>query len=317
MSSATDLSAHVLRARRTAAGARGAIGVAAIVIVTGWPGMSARPALATAGFSVILLTALVQGLAPQLSLLAIEESLAGSAGLLIVGVGDQRVTVLSVLWLSAVASGVLARGGRVHWIGRAVVLGALVLPVLRMGRLDPQHAGLIVAVIWLLLTCGRVTAELRHLLEQARHDADHDGLAAPSARSAFRTRLDGRLTAGDAISLLLVDLDGFGQINKANGDAAGDRVLVCGGRAAAGRGGRERIGRARRRRRVRRRAARRRRAQHRRRDRCRARARRRLRGPGRLESACPPRHATARTPTRCYAPATSRCASPSGTAPTP
>ena len=53
--------------------------------------------------------------------------------MLIIGLGNQRVNVLSILWLAAVASGVMARGGRVHWIGRTVVLFALALPVIRDG----------------------------------------------------------------------------------------------------------------------------------------------------------------------------------------
>jgi EAL domain-containing protein (putative c-di-GMP-specific phosphodiesterase class I) len=44
--------------------------------------------------------------------------------------------VISLIWLVALAAGVMARGGRVHWIGRAVVMGALALPIIRAGSLD-------------------------------------------------------------------------------------------------------------------------------------------------------------------------------------
>jgi hypothetical protein len=54
---------------------------------------------------------------------------------LIVGIGPARVTAVSLLWLTAVAGGVLARGGRQHWIGRAVLLASLALPLaLHPGR---------------------------------------------------------------------------------------------------------------------------------------------------------------------------------------
>ena len=158
MSSATDLSAHVLRARRTAAGARGVIGVAAIVIVTGWPGMSARPALATAGFSFILLTSLVQGLAPRLSLLAIEESLAGAPGC------SSSASATSGSTCSAFCGSRPWRGRagprRPRALDRPRRAARRARPARRCvtAASSPSTLGLIVAVIWLLLTCGRVTA---------------------------------------------------------------------------------------------------------------------------------------------------------------
>ncbi|MEA2422503.1 MAG: hypothetical protein QOF55_1602, partial [Thermoleophilaceae bacterium] len=139
-----------------------------------------------AGFAFIVVTSSVQLLVPRVAWLKAEESIAGLAGILIVGTGDERVNVLTLLWLAAVASGVLARGGRVHWIGPAVFLGALAMPIVLSGRLAPEYLGLCVAAVGLLLTCGRVTRELNHLLERARHDADHDGLTGALSRAAFR-----------------------------------------------------------------------------------------------------------------------------------
>jgi diguanylate cyclase len=136
--------------------------------------------------------------------------------------------VLSILWLAAVASGVMARGGRVHWIGRAVVLLALALPVIREGRLTAEHAGLIVATIALLLTIGRLTVELNSLLRRARWDADHDGLTGLLSRTAFRGKLEQASASASVqrpLSLLMFDLDGFGAVNKTAGHAAGDELL--------------------------------------------------------------------------------------------
>ena len=181
---------HVLRARRTAACTRAILGLTGIALALAQPGLLAHPDLAMVGFATISASATVQLTAPGLSWLKIEESLAGIAAVLIVGLGDQRVTVLSVLWLAAVASGVMARGGRVHWIGRTVVLGALALPAIRDGRLSADQAALMAAAIGLLLTSGRLTRELNHLLRRARWDADHDDLTGLLSRAAFRAALE-------------------------------------------------------------------------------------------------------------------------------
>lgn len=203
-----------------------------MLLVLSHPGLLPHPGLGIVGFATISLTASVQLLAPGLSWLKLEESLAGVAGLLIVGLGEQRVTVLSLMWLAAVACGVMARGGRVHWIGRTVVLGSLALPIIRTGALTANHAALCVASIGLLLTSGRLTRELNHLLSQARYDADHDDLTGTLSSVAFRARLEQdigehRTTSEDepVLSLLLLDLDGFRMVNKTLGHAAGDALL--------------------------------------------------------------------------------------------
>ncbi len=165
--------AHVLRARRTAATTRIAMGVAGAALTLADPALLPSPLLGTAGFVVIALTSLVQLAAPRLSWLGVEESLSGLAGVLIVGFAGQRVTILSVLWLVAVAGGVLARGGRVHWIGRTIVLCSLSLPIIRYGSLNAEYGLLLVAALGLLLTTGRLTRELNLLLRQARLQADN------------------------------------------------------------------------------------------------------------------------------------------------
>jgi diguanylate cyclase (GGDEF)-like protein len=203
--------------------ARSAIGVSGIALVLTHPDLAAHHWLALLGFIVILSTALAQALVLGDKWQKVEEAVALPA-VLIVGFGDQRVNILTLVWLGAVACGVLARGGRVHWIGSAVVMGSLALPIALYQRLSLAHAALCLVVIALLLTCGRVTQELRLLLVRARWDADHDNLTGALAPVAFRARLDAHTPDGDG-SLLLVDLDNFGQINKSNGHAAGDQLL--------------------------------------------------------------------------------------------
>jgi EAL domain-containing protein (putative c-di-GMP-specific phosphodiesterase class I) len=163
---------HVLRARRTAATTRVVLGLLGIVLIAFQPSLLPTPAFGIAGFAAILLTSVVQLASSRVSLLRAEESLAGIAAVLIVGLGDQQVTVLSVLWMVAVATGVMARGGRVHWIGRTVVLAALALPILRMGEVSGAYAAFCAGVIGLQLTSGRLTRELNRLLRQARLEAE-------------------------------------------------------------------------------------------------------------------------------------------------
>jgi EAL domain-containing protein (putative c-di-GMP-specific phosphodiesterase class I) len=163
---------HVLRARRTAAITRLVMALAGAALLVARPSLLPHPNLGRVGFATIAITAVVQLVGPQVSWLRVEESLAALAGVLILGFGSERVGVLTILWLVAIASGVLARGGRVHWLGRYIVLVALALPALRYGSLSAEYAAMCVATLGLLLTSGRLTQELNHLLMNARLQAE-------------------------------------------------------------------------------------------------------------------------------------------------
>jgi diguanylate cyclase (GGDEF)-like protein len=204
------------------------MGVAGLAFAVLWPPAGTSPVLAGIGFAIVLATSVVQLLAPRQEWVQVEESLASISGVLIIGFGPAVVTPLTLLWLTAVASGVLARGGRAHWVGRALLLVALAMPIVRHQTITPRYACLYLAAVALLLTCGRVTQELRKLLDQARYDADHDGLTGALSRTAFRDQLDrvaAQAAEDGAAALLLVDLDNFGQVNKTAGHAAGDALL--------------------------------------------------------------------------------------------
>src|SRR5215218_3218681 len=163
---------HILRARRTAGTTRLVLALAGIALILLQPDLLPHPVLGLVGFATILLTSIVQIAFQRLSWAWLEESFAGIAAVLIIGLGGEQVTILSLLWLVAVATGVMARGGRVHWIGRIVVPAALALPIVRESQLSGEYAAFCFAVIGLQLTSGRLTRELNRLLRQARLDAE-------------------------------------------------------------------------------------------------------------------------------------------------
>jgi EAL domain-containing protein (putative c-di-GMP-specific phosphodiesterase class I) len=230
----------IQRARRTAAWTRVVLGVLGILLILAKPDLLPMPGCGIAGFAVILATALPQLGAFRIAWVQVEESIAASAGVLIIGLGNQHVTIISLLWLVALATGVMARGGRVHWIGRTVVLAALAAPIFRQGGIELEYAALCAAVIGLQLTSGRLTMELNRLLRAARLDAENaeslllagdiaervaqrEGTAAPvvrpaspgpaappSAEEIARTRAAlGRLVAGEGLRMVvqpIVDL---------------------------------------------------------------------------------------------------------------
>ena len=77
---------------------------------------------------------------------------------------------------------------------------------------------------------GRDVSERRTLEEELTRQAFHDGLTGLANRALFRDRLDHALARRSAsrepLALLLVDLDGFKQINDNFGHDVGDQVLL-------------------------------------------------------------------------------------------
>ena len=71
---------------------------------------------------------------------------------------------------------------------------------------------------------ARDVTEARELQERLRHQAEHDALTGLANRRRFTGRM--RAAAPGDAAVLLIDLDGFKQINDTYGHAAGDAVLV-------------------------------------------------------------------------------------------
>ncbi len=161
------------RARHTASVSRVALGVFGIALILERPEALPLPAAGVAGFAVIVVTAFLQLANLRIVWTQVEETFAATAAILIIGVQNEWVNAINLLWLVALAAGMMARGGRVHWIGRTVVLAALVLPIVRSGALSLEYAAFCLSVVALQLTAGRLTVEFSRLLRQARHDAEN------------------------------------------------------------------------------------------------------------------------------------------------
>jgi EAL domain-containing protein (putative c-di-GMP-specific phosphodiesterase class I) len=187
---------HIRRVRRTAALNRLVLGGLGIALILAQPELLEYPGLGVAGFVTVVLTSLIMLSTTRIGWLRFEESVAGFAAVAIIGMGDERITVLSVVWLVAVATGVMGRGGRVHWFGAALVLAALALPVLRLGHLSVEYATFCVAVVGLQVTSGRLTLELNRLLRSARLDAEGAETLLLAGDIAARVAHGAELTGG-------------------------------------------------------------------------------------------------------------------------
>jgi diguanylate cyclase (GGDEF)-like protein len=73
-------------------------------------------------------------------------------------------------------------------------------------------------------------AILRDAFEQLQHRASHDGLTGLANRTLLRERVNAaarHALSGVPVAILLIDLDGFKQVNDKHGHAAGDELLVA------------------------------------------------------------------------------------------
>lgn len=77
----------------------------------------------------------------------------------------------------------------------------------------------------------RLAADRAATEERLRHMADHDGLTGLYNRRRFEQELDRHIVHGRRYgvdgALLVIDLDGFKQVNDGHGHRAGDRVLAA------------------------------------------------------------------------------------------
>ncbi len=129
-------------------------------------------------------------------------------------------------------------GGRDAWLDRHGLRDAALVPlragedvvgVLAVGgRLGETSSFTRDDVALLQLAGAQISTALRHgrLVDRLRHEARHDGLTGLPNRFFFHERLAEMLAvAGTSCAVLMLDLDGFKEINDTLGHASGDGLL--------------------------------------------------------------------------------------------
>ncbi|GAA1563093.1 hypothetical protein GCM10009827_100850 [Dactylosporangium maewongense] len=83
-----------------------------------------------------------------------------------------------------------------------------------------------VLMVLMVLRLGRALRERTSLQRELAFRAQHDVLTGLANREEFRTRLQAGIAAEAGIGLLIVDLDGFKDVNDTLGHPAGDELLL-------------------------------------------------------------------------------------------
>jgi diguanylate cyclase (GGDEF)-like protein len=107
-------------------------------------------------------------------------------------------------------------------------LGLLVVQydgVVRLSRRERSQLTAYAGALSVALCNARLHAELRAQAERNAHDARHDALTGLPNRTHLHDRLAEAVAAGQAVSVLLLDLDRFKPVNDTHGHEAGDEVL--------------------------------------------------------------------------------------------
>ncbi|WP_119153411.1 GGDEF domain-containing protein [Caldimonas tepidiphila] len=132
-------------------------------------------------------------------------------------------------WRGLILASVAALAGVTAWRG---VLGAFfteLYPYLRAPHPVNVAAAVLNHVALTMTTIGALAAWREEAERELKFQAETDGLTGLMNRPAFLARAEDMLALArrhrDKLSLLLIDLDHFKQINDRGGHAAGDRAL--------------------------------------------------------------------------------------------
>jgi diguanylate cyclase (GGDEF)-like protein len=107
-------------------------------------------------------------------------------------------------------------------------------PIAATARNSLLIAGVLEGLLVLLFLAlvpmlGRASSRIRAQLAELAYVATHDELTGMPNRYGFRRMVGEALCTRDSAALMLVDLNGFSEINSALGSGAGDRLLIDAG----------------------------------------------------------------------------------------
>jgi diguanylate cyclase (GGDEF)-like protein len=125
------------------------------------------------------------------------------------GAADVRAAIAAPFYVGGVVAGNLAVGSRDE-----------------QREYGPRDQQILLA----FAECASLALNHAHALDEAQHEAFHDGLTGLPNRSLFIDRLghavDRSARSGAPVGVLFCDLDGFKTVNDSLGHSAGDRLLV-------------------------------------------------------------------------------------------
>jgi diguanylate cyclase (GGDEF)-like protein len=160
------------------------------------------------------------------------RQLVGAAGLALLGAGVVVVAipllVAAVFWRESR----VGPGPQFSWVVLSAILGfsLVALGLLTVGqfvRIGALAVGLATATVLLAMARGATT--VRERLRESEHHAITDALTGLGNRRHLLERLDAKIaeaeSSGVRLALLLIDLDGFKELNDTLGHYAGDEVL--------------------------------------------------------------------------------------------
>ncbi|GAA2511588.1 bifunctional diguanylate cyclase/phosphodiesterase [Pilimelia columellifera] len=129
-----------------------------------------------------------------------------------------------VPYLAVAATDVLLLATTYHREGEAVIVALCAVVI--TGVVVYRQITVLADNARLLRRVDASMRDLRQAQGQLAHQAHHDSLTGLTNRRLFEQRVQGSLTAGEAFSVALIDLDDFKIINDRLGHGAGDALLM-------------------------------------------------------------------------------------------